>query len=356
MVAPLTALTAFAALCVIAGVIFWPRRGLVARVHRRSGWGERVQLEDALKHLHLRERQARSGSLEDLAGRLEVSTGRAAQILSQLVSAGLARSEESGPSLTDEGRSLARQTIRTHRLWERWLADRTGVRAEEWHEQAERMEHALSPEETEVLASRLGHPRYDPHGDPIPTAGGDLPPLPGIALTEVPAGRAVRVVHLEDEPPEIFLHLLERGLAVGVEAAVVARSDHGGIMIRTPDGEQALDSVAAGHVSVELLPEGTQVATSRRSLDDVAIGETVQVTGLSPACQGPQRRRLLDLGFVRGGRVMPELVSASNDPVAYRILGALIALRREQARWVSVADVETEAEEAAPPLSGVEAS
>ncbi|MCH7563642.1 MAG: ferrous iron transport protein A [Gemmatimonadetes bacterium] len=81
-------------------------------------------------------------------------------------------------------------------------------------------------------------------------------------------------------------------------------------------------------------------ATSRRSLADIAVGETVRVTGLSPACQGPQRRRLLDLGLVRGGTVTPELVSTSKDPVAYRIRGALIALRREQASWVFVAGSE----------------
>lgn len=340
MVDPLFALTVFAGLCAAAGVLFWPRLGLLARVRRGSGWGEREQLEDALKHLHLRERQARLGSLEDLAGKLEVSTGRAAEVLSKLVKAGLARVDEAGFMLTPKGRSLALQTIRTHRLWERWLADRTGVSAVDWHEQAERMEHALSPEETDILSSRLGHPRYDPHGDPIPTAGGDLPPLPGIALTGAPVGRAVRVVHLEDEPPEIFLQLLKGGLAVGVEAVVVRRSDRGGVVIRTPDGEADLDSIAAGHVSVELMPEGTEVATSRRSLDTVEVGETVRVTGLSPACQGPQRRRLLDLGLVRGGTVTPELVSTSKDPVAYRILGALIALRREQASWVSVAELE----------------
>lgn len=340
MVDPLFALTVFAALCAAAGVLFWPRVGLVARIHRGSGWGEREQLEDALKHLHLRERQARLGSLEDLAGKLEVSTGRAAEVLSKLVKAGLARADEAGFMLTPQGRSLALQTIRTHRLWERWLADRTGVSAVDWHEQAERVEHTLSPEETEVLSSRLGHPRYDPHGDPIPTSGGDLPPLPGVALTGVPVGRVVRVVHLEDEPPEIFLQLLKGGLAVGVEAVVVRRSDQGGVVIRTPDGEQDLDSIAAGHVSVELMPEGTEVTTGRRSLDTVEVGETVRVTGLSPACQGPQRRRLLDLGLVRGGMVTPELVSTSKDPVAYRILGALIALRREQASWVSVAELE----------------
>lgn len=341
MVDPLFALTAFFFASAIVGMVFWPRVGLVARIRRGSGWGEREQLEDALKHLHLRERQARLGSLEDLAGKLEVSTGRAAEVLSKLVTAGLARIDATGPALTSDGRSLALQTIRTHRLWERWLADRTGVRAEDWHEQAERMEHELSPEETEVLSSRLGHPRYDPHGDPIPTSGGDLPPLPGVALTGVPVGRVVRIVHLEDEPREIFVQLLQRGLALGLEVQVVRRSDRNGVVILTPDGEQLLDSIAAGHVSVELLPEGADIVTNRRGLDTVPVGETVRVIGLSPACQGPQRRRLLDLGLVRGGSVTPELVSTSKDPVAYRILGALIALRREQASWVSVADLES---------------
>ncbi len=85
-----------------------------------------------------------------------------------------------------------------------------------------------------------------------------------------------------------------------------------------------------------MLPLDSEVETGRRSLAEVPVGETVVVTGISPACQGPQRRRLLDLGVVRGATVTPELVSTSRDPVAYRIRGALIALRRDQARWISV--------------------
>ncbi len=58
--------------------------------------------------------------------------------------------------------------------------------------------------------------------------------------------------------------------------------------------------------------------------------------GLSPACQGSQRRRLLDLGVVRGTEIESALSSAAGDPIAYRIRGALIALRREQAEWIRV--------------------
>jgi len=335
MVDPVLALSVFAVLCIAAAAVFWPRTGLMARLQKSSDPGDSVLLEDALKQLHLRERQGRAASLEDLAGKLEVSRARTAEILAVLVEGGLARTVDGSPGLTDEGRALARQTIRTHRLWERWLADRTGVRAEEWHDQAERMEHALTAEDADVLERRLGHPRYDPHGDPIPTSGGELPPLKGSSLTGVPAGTAVRIVHLEDEPREIFERLMGLGLAGGMSAEVVRSSDRE-ITLRTPDGECTVDMVSAGHVTVEMLGDDARVEADRRTLADVPVGETVAVTGLSPACQGPQRRRLLDLGLVRGGTVTPELVSTSNDPIAYRIRGALIALRREQARWVSV--------------------
>lgn len=66
------------------------------------------------------------------------------------------------------------------------------------------------------------------------------------------------------------------------------------------------------------------------------MGEVATVTGLSPACQGPQRRRLLDLGLVPGTRVTVEMRSPLRDPVAYRVRGAVIALRRHQADWVQV--------------------
>ena len=77
-----------------------------------------------------------------------------------------------------------------------------------------------------------------------------------------------------------------------------------------------------------------------RTLVDMAPGERARVVGLSPACQGAQRRRLLDLGVVRGTEVEAALRSATGDPVAYRIRGALIALRREQAAWIRIAPPE----------------
>ena len=222
---------------------------------------------------------------------------------------------------------------------ERYLADRTGVPPVEWHDEAERMEHSISVEQADRLESRLGHPSWDPHGDPIPTSAGEIPPVPGIGLLAAERGRTVEIVHLEDEPREIYDALLDDGLVLGGRLEVLSRTDRG-ICVRAGGREWTLDPVAARNISVRQLPVGDRADSERTTLLDAQRGETVQVVEISRACQGTQRRRLLDLGVVRGTEITPELVSAAGDPVAYRIRGALIALREKQASWITVERLE----------------
>jgi len=335
MIDPALALSVFAVLFATMAAVFWPGSGLVARLARSSRLTERVLLEDALKHVFTCESIGRECSIESMAGQLEVSTGKAAALLSRLAESDLVRSDEAGPKLTDGGRASALRLVRTHRLWERYLADRTGVPAGEWHAEAERMEHALSVEETDALASRLGHPAWDPHGDPIPTIGGDLPKVERLTLAGVQPGRTVEIIHLEDEPREIYDALLEDGLGLGVRLDVVERSDRR-VRVRARGREWPMAGVVARNVSVRLLPEGETADEAVDTLVDLMPGEVGRVVDVSPACQGSQRRRLLDLGVVKGTDITAELVSAAGDPVAYRIRGALIALRREQAQWIRI--------------------
>jgi DtxR family transcriptional regulator, Mn-dependent transcriptional regulator len=326
----------------LVALVLWPRVGLRARRARLHREAERVRLEDALKHLHNYERGGRTGTLENLAGRLAISRGAASDLLSRLSDRGLAREAGAGGwELTEPGRTYALRVLRTHRLWERYLADRTGVPPEQWHAEAERVEHALSPAEAEALAERLGHPRYDPHGDPIPTMGGEIPEPAGVPLTRIEAGRTVVVRHVEDEPPEVFDRLLRLGLVPGMVLEVKGRRG-GSLEVRAGGRVVRLRPVDAANVEVEERSGEVAARTPPRTLADAPRGATVRVTGISPACQGPQRRRLLDLGVVPGTAIVPELVSASGDPVAYRVRGALIALRREQASWIAIerADVE----------------
>ena len=97
-------------------------------------------------------------------------------------------------------------------------------------------------------------------------------------------------------------------------------------------------------MTVRVLPEGEGAKGPSETLADLAPGEVGRVLDLSPACRGQQRRRLLDLGVVKGTEITAEMTSAAGDPVAYLIRGALIALRRGQAEWVLIERVETAAE------------
>lgn len=339
MVDPASALLVFAALSLLAAGLFWPRRGLVAWARRAARLDERVRVEDALKHVYMCDRRSVSCTLESLAGQLGISTGRAATLLSRLGEMGLVRSDARGPSLTEEGQASAVRLIRSHRLWERWLADRTGVPAAEWHARAEEKEHLLSAAEAEALSARLGHPRWDPHGDPIPTASGELPPLRGTTLLATDPGRSVEVVHLEDEPAEVYQRLLDQGLAPSERLDVVEKGEEG-VKVQAHGRSWTVDPVAARNVTVQHLPLGESAHGPRPTLADAGRGAPVRVVGLTSACQGAQRRRLLDLGVVRGTVITPELVSTAGDPVAYRIRSALVALRRQQASWIVVEPVD----------------
>jgi DtxR family Mn-dependent transcriptional regulator len=157
----------------------------------------------------------------------------------------------------------------------------------------------------------------------------------------------VEIVHLEDEPREIYQALLEDGLTLGARLQVVERSS-GAVRVRTGGRAWTLPALTARNVTIRSLGAGVDVNRPVRTVRDLTPGETGVVVELSPACRGTQRRRLLDLGVVRGAKVTSELPSAFGDPVAYRIRDALVALRAEQAGWIRIEQAEaTEMEDVA---------
>jgi len=336
------ALLIFFGLVLLLAAIVWPRVGVAARLGRLKLLSERVRVEDALKHFYDCETRGVPGTLEGLAGVLETSRGRALRILERAEAMGLVVPAQQGFILSDTGRAYALRVLRTHRLLERFLADRTGTRPAEWHLQAERREHQLSPDETERLARRMGHPLYDPHGDPIPTATGQVPEARGIPLSYVSAGTTVRVTHLEDEPVEVFQRLVDQGFTLDTILEVVEITRE---LIRYHVGgrERTLARALAGNVTVEPVAEAGALDAGVITLDQLAVDESGAVIGISQACRGPQRRRLLDLGVVPGTEIRAVMRSAAGDPIAYDIRGALIALRHEQAEWIRVRRVSREA-------------
>jgi DtxR family Mn-dependent transcriptional regulator len=335
MVDPALALFVFALVALALAVVFWPRRGVVAWLVRFARLTQRARIEDALKRMYDAEYAGRPCTVESLAGMLHMGRARVMGLVARLEAVGLVRTVEDRLALTDVGRGEALRVLRSHRMWERYLADRTGVPPIEWHEEAEEREHTLSPEAVEQLDSAMGHPRYDPHGDPIPTADGELPPHAGVALSALVPGQSASVVHLEDEPAEVYQQLVEMGLAPGAQIELLEATP-GRIRFAADGEEHAIEPVAAMNVTVVLPREAAESRGPFETLKTLDPGESAAVVGIAPACQGPQRRRLLDLGLVPGTVVTAELRGALRDPVAYRVRGALIALRREQADWVRV--------------------
>jgi DtxR family Mn-dependent transcriptional regulator len=334
MVPPALALLLVGVFIALGCVLFWPRSGLVPLLLRALRTGERECIEDALKHLYDCEYHGSLASIQSLAGSLEMSTARVARLIARLEALGLVRTEEAGLRLTTEGRSYALRIIRIHRLWETYLADRTGFEEAEWHVEADRREHRTSGAELNLIAQATGNPRFDPHGDPIPTEAGEVPTHRGKPLSDLPPGSVAMIVHVEDEPEVIYAQLRAQNIRVRQRVTILDKSPER-IWIEVDGEEQAMAPIVAGNVWVTPLPKGTPTKPGDR-LSSLKLGESSRVIGISPACQGLQRRRLLDLGLVPGTQVAAVLESPTGDPTGYRIRGAVMALRREQADLVYV--------------------
>jgi len=335
MLDPITALLGAGVLSVLAYVIFWPEIGLIWRWRQGKRDTERIFIEDALKQLYDQEYKDQMSTLESLSGALGISRDHTARLLARLQALELIESRGSGFILTAAGRSYALRVIRVHRLWERYFADETGLAETDWHKQAELREHETTPEEAEALARQMGNPVRDPHGDPIPTSNGELPPRRGIPLTDLASGEMARIIHIEDEPGELYAQLVAQGLYPGMQLRVLDKSAQ---RLRfVAEGEEiVLAPVAATNVTVLPLPKEQEMAGPYETLNSLEIGESGVVLGIAKSCRGLQRRRLLDLGIIPGTTISAELRSASGNPTAYNIRGATIALRNEQANLIHI--------------------
>lgn len=335
MIDPAKALLGASVLIAIAALLFWPKIGLIRQWQKSRRNTQKVHIEDALKHLHHQEYKGKPVSLESLSGALEISRDRAAEVLVKLEKLDLIQSQKNEFELTEEGRLSALRIIRVHRLWERYFADETGLAETQWHVEAERREHVTSPEQAEALAMQMGNPFHDPHGDPIPTSTGELPPHRGRPLTDLSPGDMARITHLEDEPEALYAELVAQGLYPGMQIRMLSKTPERVHFIA--DGEEIkLAPVVAANVTVLPQPHEQQMEGPFESLVALNTGEAGVVLGISKACRGLQRRRLMDLGIIPGTVITAELKSASGNPTAYNIRGALIALRKDQANLVHI--------------------
>ncbi|MCK6625664.1 MAG: metal-dependent transcriptional regulator [Anaerolineae bacterium] len=317
--------------------LFWPDKGLFWRWQQTRSITRRVLIEDALKHIYDCEYHGRAPTVQSLAGALNSSVNEMAGLLTDMQAHELITFAGDKPELTPQGRDYALHIIRAHRLWERYLADKTGYAAADWHSQSERREHHLSRAQADALAHELGHPRFDPHGDPIPTASGDLAaPVERYSLSNFRPNQYGQIVHLEDEPETVYAQLLAEGLHLGMLVLVTEITPQR-VRFWADGDEHVLAPMLAANVSVTPIHLEEEAETGPyESLSQLKLGQSARVTGISHRCRGAERRRFLDLGILPGTIVKAEMVSPSGDPTAYRIRGALIGLRKEQADLIYI--------------------
>ncbi len=200
-------------------------------------------VEDYLKQLYLAQRQFPDGlvPMGKLATAMQVVPGTATTMIKALADSGLVNYEpRSGVRLTPGGEQLALHVLRRHRLVELFLVKILGLDWSEVHVEAEELEHAISDKVLERIDHLLGHPKVDPHGDPIPSKSGDLPERALRSLADAATGKNLRVARIIDQDPD-FLQFVDRcgltpGAKVRVEAIdaqadhVIARLEHRGLI------------------------------------------------------------------------------------------------------------------------------
>jgi DtxR family transcriptional regulator, Mn-dependent transcriptional regulator len=156
-----------------------------------------------------------------------------------------------GVVLTVTGRKAALEVIRHHRLLELYLAEALGYSWDEVHEEADRLEHSISEEFEARIDRALGFPSVDPHGEPIPTAEGEIAQAVGMRLSELPEGEKVVVELVADTDPEKLRYLGDLGLFPAAHLTVIEQMPFDGpIRIRVDDTEHVLGRQLAESIRV----------------------------------------------------------------------------------------------------------
>jgi len=183
-------------------------------------------VENYLKQLFL-EQQSSDGQVVQmgrLAGAMGVVPGTATSMVKALSDSGLVEYEpRAGVRLTHSGQQLALHVLRRHRLVELFLVKILKLDWSVVHDEAERLEHAISDQVLEHIDALLGRPTTDPHGDPIPTSNGHLHEPRRMSLANCPEKTSQRVARVLDQDPEFLKFVNRQGLMPGAEVTILAR-------------------------------------------------------------------------------------------------------------------------------------
>lgn len=296
---------------------------------------QKTLTEDILKQLYHVEQSNRTATIIDLSGALQIRRSKILPIVEATTTSGLIQSTDEALHLTDSGREYALRIVRVHRLWEKYLAENTGFLPAEWHYLAEKMEHKLNEDDINKLSTSLGNPMFDPHGDPIPSAKGEVAAIKWLPLPSYPVNTPGKIVHIEDEPGVIYQQILAKRILIGSHI-MVKKSSNSEIVISSEGENHYFSPIVAANINVAALSDEETFEENAVRLSSLTSGEFGEVVGISQECRGANRRRLLDLGILPGTSIEVDLESPLRDPVAYRVRNTSIALRNSLADLILI--------------------
>ena len=216
-------------------------------------------IQDYLKTIYELSPEGRPTSTNQIAESLHVRAASVTGMIKRLASMEpplVIYHKHHGVQLTEEGKHISLQIVRKHRLLELFLVKILGYTWDEVHEEAERLEHAVSFRFGDRLAVLLGEPDFDPHGDPIPGRDLQLPAMQTIPLSSTQAGQRVRVRRVPTNNPALLRYLGEMGVLPGAEISVLAQIPFDRtVRIRVEEGgcEHVLGAEISRLLQVEIL-------------------------------------------------------------------------------------------------------
>jgi DtxR family transcriptional regulator, Mn-dependent transcriptional regulator len=205
-------------------------------------------VEDYLKAIYQISPEGRPASTSEIAHLLALSPPSVTGMVKRLSEYGLLEHVPyRGVQLTEEGRRAALRMVRRHRLIEAYLVEFLGYSWDTVHEEAERLEHAVSETMIERMANALGNPDVDPHGDPIPSADGSIHELACTPLSDVPVGETVEIHRVHESQPERLRYIASLGLRPGIRVTVLDRQPIDDLVTIEVDGKRHVIGPELGH-------------------------------------------------------------------------------------------------------------
>jgi DtxR family Mn-dependent transcriptional regulator len=208
-------------------------------------------VEDYLKVIYHLTESGLSASTTAIADALEVAVPSASGMIKRLSEAGLAEHQPyKGVTLTRDGRQAALRMLRRHRVIETYLVSHLGFTWDNVHDEAEKLEHAVSEDLVERMSRALGNPQFDPHGDPIPAADGQIMDVTTTPLPDIPDGESVTISRVDTGSAERLRWLAGAGLVPGVRVTMLDHQPFNGPVTVSLNGGRR---VVGRELAVQLL-------------------------------------------------------------------------------------------------------